>query len=414
MAVVILTHVFFAFFAVGGSTLAVFSEWWGGKKKDNDYIKLAKGLSKFLSDMMKINGVLGVAIVVLSIGLWSQFAAFLYSTQFWPFLIEGAVFLFLMIFSVIYHNTWDSMSRGLHIFVGMLTALFAMLAALFINSIWIFMMVPGEKWMETQSRWDAFNTPVLIESTIHMLLPCMINGALIIFVWSFWKAGRPGADQPYYAKVNKFTGAIGASLLFLQPLSGASFLWKVYSSTEKLDPPNPWTQLSGGAAQPFLYIMISLASLAMIGAIIYWVRKHDKGRTALLVASFFMFSAFFMGAYTREKARKPYLIWNVMGMDQRFTKTMQDKGIGGTAKQQVGAVINGEQVFQGCKGCHSYKGQGGSIGPDLTNIPEKYKNKKTELMSFISQPPSPANSVMTPFSGSDAELDALADYLLKK
>lgn len=413
MAVVILTHVFFAFFAVGGSILAVFSEWWGSRKKDNDYLRLARGLSKFLSDMMKINGVLGVAIVVLSIGLWSQFAAFLYSTQFWPFLIEGAVFLLLMIFSVIYHNSWDSASRGLHIFYGMLTALFAMLAALFINSIWAFMMVPG-KWMETQSRWDAFNTPILIESTIHMLLPCMINGALIVFVWSFWKSRHPGEDQPYYAKINKFSGAIGASLLFLQPLSGLSFLYKVYSSTKDLPTPNPWSQLSpGGTAQPFLYLMIGFASVAVIGAVIYWVRKHEKGKIVLLFASFFMFAAFFMGAYTREKARKPYLIWNVMGMDQRFTKTMQEKGISGSpAKQNAGAVINGEQVFQSCKGCHSYNGQGGTIGPDLTDVSGKYKDKRDDLKDFISAPPSPASNLMTPFSGSDAELNALVDYLL--
>jgi len=64
MAVVILVHVFIAFFAVGGSVLAVFAEWWGTKKKDNDYIRLARSVSGFLSDMMKINGVLGVAIVV--------------------------------------------------------------------------------------------------------------------------------------------------------------------------------------------------------------------------------------------------------------------------------------------------------------------------------------------------------------
>ena len=53
------------------------------------------------------------------------------------------------------------------------------------------------------------------------------------------------------------------------------------------------------------------------------------------------------------------------------------------------------------------------MGPDLTNVSQKYSNKKDELMDFIRQPPSPANMVMTPFSGSEAELEALADYLLK-
>ena len=411
MAVVILVHVFFAFFAVGGSVLAVVAEWWGTKKKDNDYIRLARSVSGFLSDMMKINGVLGVAIVVLTIGLWTPFGAFLYSTQFWPFLAEGGVFLLLMIFAVIYHNTWDSVSRGMHLFYGLCTAFFSIAAGVLINAIWAFMMVPG-KWMETQSRWDAFNTPILFESSTHLVLPCLINGALLVFVWTYWKSRKPSEDQQYYAKVNRFTARIGGTLLFLQPISGIFFLLKVKSATEALPTPNPWAQLSGGTATPFLYTMASLGTFAVICTIVYWIKGHEKGRKVLLAASIAMFIAFFIGGFTRERARKPYLIWNVMSMDQQFTKTMKDKlGIG--TEQAAGAVVDGEQVFQGCKGCHSYKGQGGSVGPDLTNIPQKYNNKKGELVDFIRQPPSPANMVMTPFSGSEPELEALADYLLE-
>jgi cytochrome bd-type quinol oxidase subunit 1 len=413
MAVVILVHVFFAFFAVGGSVLAVVSEWWGTKKKDDDYIRLGKSVSGFLSDMMKINGVLGVAIVVLTIGLWTPFGAFLYSTQFWPFLAEGGVFLLLMIFAVIYHNTWDSVSRGMHIFYGVLTAFFAIMAGVLINGIWAFMMVPG-KWIETQSRWDAFNTPILFESTTHLILPCLINGALLVFVWTYWKSTKPSEDQQYYKKVNKFTASVGGTLLFLQPISGIFFLLKVKSATETLPAPNPWLQLTSGAAQPFLYTMIGLGSIAVICTIIYWVKGYEKGRKALLAASIAMFIAFFIGGFTRERARKPYLIWGVMGMEQEFTKTMKDKGIGGKAGPAVGAVVDGEQVFQGCKGCHVYKGQGGSMGPDLTNVAQKYANNRAGLMDFIRTPPSPADMVMTPFSGSEAELEAVTDYLLEK
>ena len=50
--------------------------------------------------MMKINGVLGVAIGVLTRGLWGSFAKLLYSVMFWPFVIEGLFFLVLMIFSI--------------------------------------------------------------------------------------------------------------------------------------------------------------------------------------------------------------------------------------------------------------------------------------------------------------------------
>lgn len=412
MAAVILIHVFFAFFAVGGAVLSVAAEWWGTKKKDDDYLRLARSVSGFLSDMMKVNGVLGVAIVVLTIGLWSQFGAFLYSTQFWPFLAEGGVFLVLMIFSIIYYNTWDCAPRGRHIFYGVCAAVFALLAGFLINGIWAFMLVPG-KWIETQSRWDAFFTPILVESTLHILLPCLINAALLVFLWTYWKSGKTkGAEQVYFNKMNKFSGSIGAALLFLQPLSGVSFILKVKSATEKLPAPNPWAHLTGGMAKPFLYTMITLAVIAVVCAVVYWIRGHEKGRKALVAASLAMFLAFFIGGFTRERARKPYLVWGTMGMNQQFVKGSKAAGPA-AAVQPAGAALNGEQVFKQaqCQACHSYKGEGGSLGPDLSNLKSKYDRAK--LMGFVRQPPEPASMNMPPFSGSEEELGAIADHLLK-
>jgi cytochrome bd-type quinol oxidase subunit 1/cytochrome c551/c552 len=410
MATVILIHVFFAFFAVGGSVLSVVAEWWGTKKKDEDYIKLAKSVSGFLSDMMKINGVLGVAIVVLTIGLWSQFGAFLYSMQFWPFLAEGAVFLLLMIFSVIYHHTWNSLSRGGHIFIGILTGFFALMAGFLINGIWAFMLVPG-KWMQTGARWDAFFNPILVESTLHILLPCLINATLLVFLWTYLKSTKTqGAEQAYFNKMNKFTAKIGAALLFLQPLSGLSFLFKVKASTETLPAPNPWQQITDGMATYFLYTMITLATLAMIGGVLYWVQGHEKGRKALAAASLAMFLAFFMGGFTRERARKPYLVWGTMYMNQKFVPGNIAAPPAPAAVANTAAPVSGEQVIKdvGCMNCHA----GGAGAPSLTGLAQRYD--KAKLIDFVRQPKGAAANMMPPFPGSEQELEALADYLLTK
>ncbi len=406
MAAVILIHVFFAFFAVGGSVLSVAAEWWGTKKKDNDYLRLAKSVSGFLSDMMKINGVLGVAIVVLTIGLWSQFGAFLYSVQFWPFLLEGADFLLLMIFSVVYHHTWDSVSRGMHIFFGILTGFFALMAGFLINGIWAFMMVPGD-WIDSKTRWDAFFNPILGASTFHILLPTLINASLLVFLWTYWKSMKTkGTEQAYFNKMNRFTAVIGGSLLFLQPLlSGPHFLLTVKSATETLPAPNPWQQISNGMATPFLYAMITFGTIAIGCAVVYWVRGHEKGRVALAFAALAMFAAFFMGAFTRERARKPYLVWNTMYMNQQFVHGK---------KEHPGVTFTGEEVFKEnqCMSCHTFRGNGGSVGPNLTNVSQKYN--KADLMKFIKNPPEPANMAMPPFAGTDNDLDVLTDYLLNK
>jgi len=202
-------------------------------------------LSKFLADMMKINGVLGVMIIVLIIGLWGTFAKFLYSVMFWPFVIEGLFFFLMMIFSVLYNRTWNRVSEGLHLFFGFMASLFSIMAAFVINAIWAFMMIPG-KWLETRAPWDAIHTPIMWESFTHMLLPCLINGALFLFLFSFWKVKSSGADADYYEKINRFAARMGAALIFLQPLSGLSFLWKVKISSQGLADPNPWGQLWSG------------------------------------------------------------------------------------------------------------------------------------------------------------------------
>lgn len=401
MAVVILIHVFFAFIAVGGSTLAVFSEWLGRRKNEDDYISLAKRVTKFLSDMMKINGVLGVAIIVLAIGLWGTFSKLLYSVMFWPFVIEGLFFLLLMIFSISYNNTWDSVSPKTHIFFGFMTALSAIITAFLINGIWAFMMVPGD-WLTTHNRWDAFFNPILFESFLHLLLPCLINGALAVFLWTYWKSKTSDHDIDYYQKANKLTARIGGFLIFLQPLSGLSFLFKVKSATQNLTTPNPWSQLWTGLAQPYLHIMMTLAGIAVIFAILYWLLGHKKGRKFLVGTAIAAFVTFFVGGYAREKARKPYLIWGTMHMNQRV--------VGETVPAtKTGEEISGEQIFRDreCKACHVFRGSGGSVGPELVELHESYT--VDELKEFLLNP----SEDMPSFEGTAQETEALAKYVLE-
>ncbi len=402
MAIVILIHVFFAFIAVGGSILAVFSEWLGRKRNDNDYVTLARRLTKFLADMMKINGVLGVAIVVLLIGLWGAFAKFLYSVLFWAFAAEGLFFLILMIFSISYNNTWDKVSPRIHLFLGGVTAFAAIVTAFLINAIWAFMMTPGD-WLTSQNRWDAFFNPILWESFIHMLLPCIINGALVVFLWTFWKSRKTSPQIDYYKKANILTARIGASLIFLQPLSGLGFLLKVKSATENLPAPNPWGQIWSGPGQPYLRTMITLGVLAVIFALLYWLLGHEKGRKFLLGTAITAFVAFFMGGYTREKARKPYLIWNTMYMNQKLVGEKVPSAAGG-------GKVSGEQIFADweCRSCHTFQGKGGSVGPELVDLHESYN--LDELKEFLTNPPED----MPPFEGSEKDLDSLAGYLLEE
>lgn len=401
MAIVILIHVFFAFIAVGASTLAVFSEWLGRRKNDDHYIVLGRRVTKILADMMKINGVLGVAIVVLLIGLWGSFSKLLYSVMFWPFVTEGLFFLILMIFSISYNNTWDKTGPKTHLAIGLVTAFAAIMSAFLINSIWAFMMVPGD-WITTHNRWDAFLNPILWQSFLHMLIPCLINGALVVFLWTYWKSKTSDYEIEYYQKCNRLAGRIAALLIFLQPLSGLSFLLKIKSSTAGLATPNPWSQVWAGLARPYLQAMMTFAGVAVIFTILFWVLGHEKGRKFLLGTAIAVFVAFFMGAFTRERARKPYLVWGTMHMNQRMVK--EKAMVIPTAGESLG-----ESVFNDweCRSCHAFQGKGGTAGPELVDLDDKYS--VDELKKFLLKPPED----MPPFEGSIEELDALAKFVIE-
>ncbi len=392
MAIVILIHVFFAFIAVGTTAFVVFSEWLGYKKQDADYITGAKKISKLLSDMMKINGVLGVAIIVLMIGLWGGFTKTLYSIMFWVFLAEGAFFMLLMIFAILYNNTWDKVSRKTHIILGAGAAFSAVITGFLINSIWAFMLTPG-KWLQTGARIDAFNNPILWESTLHLILPCIINAALIIFLLTYKKTD--------YNKINRLSARIGAFFILMQPLSGLSFLIKIKSVSAQLPIPNPHSQLWTGLGKPYLYIMITLAVISALLSICYWILGHKKGRPALILASIAMFTTFFIGGYAREKARKPYLIWGTMFMNQKITSEIKNPLL----KPEK---MTGKNVYDAseCGACHIFQGEGSTMGPSIEDVSEYYD--KEDLKEFLKEPPED----MPAFEGTEEELEAMAEYLL--
>jgi cytochrome bd-type quinol oxidase subunit 1 len=321
--------------------------------------------------------------------------------MFWAFVTEGLFFLVLMIFSVSYNNTWDKTTPGRHIFYGIMTAFAAIMSAFLINAIWAFMMTPGD-WMTTQNRWDAFGNPILWESSIHMIIPCLLNGALFIFLWTYWKLKTSDRDLEFYEKMNKYTGRIAGILLFLQPLSGLSFLFKVKSATQELATPNPWQQIWTGLGKSYLHVMIGLAAVAVIFTILYWLLGHEKGRKFLIGTALAVFVAFFMGGYTREKARKPYLVWGTMYMNQKFVGEK-------TETAAVEGEISGEQVYQDweCGACHKLQGSGGNIGPELVDLHESYQLE--ELIEFLKYPPED----MPPVEAPDEEVEALAKYLLE-
>lgn len=420
MALVILTHVFFAFVATGGLALAFASEWIGYRKNSAFHDRFALGYVKFLSSMMKLNGVLGVAIVVLLIGLFPVFTTRLYNIFFWPLMLEVAIFMVMMASSIAYRLNWETVkNKGLHIAIGGLAAASAAAAALVINAAWAFMLTPGTYFSDPSLLKAIFN-PAMSASSLHLLLPCVLNAAMFAYIYAFFKLRKAGAaDSAYYSWLADYSGTIFAFGILLQPLSGLHFLF-----TLKGVNPAIFTNIVSGGVARFFWPMAGLAAVAVTASLIYLLSKK-KQRAVLLAGGLAALTAFSFGGYTRERARKPFLIYGHMYMTGALVAAAQPAGAAPAVKAEpvktaaakpaakaalVKAAVplmTREQGLEkyGCLVCHSYKGQGGTFGPALDQ--HLLHHSKEGLKKYLTSPP----ENMPPFEGTEKELDDFLNAL---
>ena len=69
---------------------------------------------------------------------------------------------------------------------------------------------------------------------------------------------------------------------------------------------------------------------------------------------------------------------------------------------------------QGCKGCHRIDGQGGSAGPDLSEVGRRLTPQQLR-QKLVASPPGKEGVFMPTFSHlSPADLDALVDFLSRQ
>lgn len=393
MACVILTHVFFAFVAVGGIVIALATEWIGLRRSGSYHDRFAEDYVEFISDMMKLGGVLGVTIVVLLIGLFPEFAKALYNIFFWPLVAEAAFFFVMMAATIFWRITWKTRAGTTgHLAAGVVAALAAVASALVINAAHAFMLTPG-RFFETGNLLDAVFNPTMAVSTTHLLIPCVANAAAFAFIYAMWKGSRTAGDkQQYYSWMRTYAGRIFAGAIILQPLSGLSFLLKIKSVNEGI-----YENIVGGGVSKFFWPMVGLGVIAVTGSIIFWATR-ERVVKPLLVGSIAALIAFSFGGYTRERARKPYLIYGHMYMNQALAvKEVERKA---TPKEMLSK--------KGCLACHRFGGEGGTFGPNLDE--HLYHHTKEELKKFLKNPP----PTMPPFSGSDDELNDFVDAITKR
>jgi cytochrome bd-type quinol oxidase subunit 1 len=441
IALVALLHIpFFVNFVMGAPIIAVISEWLGKKTGDPRYDKLSKNLSVMVLVTVGVGAFGGIALVATNLGLFPTFFSSAVRIFFWPLLIEISFFLIETIFIAIYRYTYDQMAhRPLHMVYGLLGAFGAWMSGFLINGLASFMLTPGI-WAETHNIFNAIFNPSFFASFTHRAIAAFSITGFFLIIYALWKHTRAKNDEEkeYGIWSLNYAGKWALIATAIQFLPGVWYLYSLEIGTRYAAPEGSVVpKFLGGEVFVFWFGGILLATLAILIAWFLAVQYPRRGVTVfgklILITSVLMILSTnaFMG-FSRERVRKPYLVYGLVYGNEMMSEMMknafaeqeaqQQQEISPTAQNQIivetstppppaaatGVVDPGFALFQqfSCIGCHTYNGQGGQVGPVLTEVGKRLT--ADEIKTLIQNPPAGMPLIAIP----SEDMETLVNFLI--
>ncbi|MDZ7372715.1 MAG: cytochrome ubiquinol oxidase subunit I [candidate division KSB1 bacterium] len=395
MAIVMLLHmIVFANFVVGGPVLAVITEYLSLRRKDPRFDLFARHLANMLFVAMVLGPVLGVGIVALNTGLFPRFFTTGVRVFFWPLAAEIVAFLLEAIFIVAYKYTWDRLRdrRGLHMSLGLLGALGSWSSMALINGLASFLLTPG-RWVQTRRTVDAVFNPSFLPSLLHRAVASLSLAAFFMVGYSLYMRKRE-PEPGYAAWALRYAGLWAVVTTSLQFVPGVWYLQKL--------PAEVWAKFLAGPLTPYWFGGILLAAAAIL--ILYYATHHASRalacpavRGAMWLSILMVVATTWLMGFSRERARKPYLIYGVMYGNQQWVQA--------EAPSQEAGAVDAKALFRThCAACHP------AIGGDPFTKARQYPTSDS-LAAFLRDPAAHGKPNMPPFDGTAEELQALVEHL---
>jgi len=217
-------HIVFAVVGIGLPALMVIAEWRWIRTGDGVYLELAKRWAKGAAILFAVGAVSGT-VLSFELGLlWPGFMRFAGSIIGMPFSLEGFAFFTEAIFLGIYLYGWNRVSRGAHLFAGIVVAASGVLSGIFV--------VIANAWMNTPAGFtmvggDAVNVrpfmamanAAAFPETLHMTLAAYAGTGLTVAGIHAIAILR-GNRSAFHRRALGIALTVGAPAAILQPLSG--------------------------------------------------------------------------------------------------------------------------------------------------------------------------------------------------
>ncbi len=398
IALVAVLHVFVSHFAVGGGAYLVLLERKANRDNDAGLLDYVRKHSKFFALLTLVFGAVTGVGIWFTIGLVSPEAtSSLIHTFVWGWAIEW-VFFFVEITSIlIYAYGWDRLDRAAHMAVGWVYFVAAWASLAVINGIITYMLTPG-RWLQTRAFWSGFFNPTYWPSLV------LRTGMSVVLAGMFGLVTGLRPASPVRERVLRYAGMwILLGTLFL--VLPARWYFASFPAEAKT-----YFTIVLPAMRHAVDLGVYAAGLSFLLAAVFAVAKPAWLR-APIVAVILLCGLVVMGTgeYTREVARKPFVIGSyIYANDLRLANlaTFDANGFAASAKwidasDQLG---QGRQIFaMQCGACHSVNG--------YRAMAPRVEGWSPEFATDILQHLPVLRGTMPPFAGDAHDRAAVGAYL---
>jgi cytochrome bd ubiquinol oxidase subunit I len=418
-------HVMISQFAVGGGLYLVMAEEKARRGGQEDWLPVLQQFSKFFLILTGVFGVVSGVGIWFAIGLVHPEATSTLIHNFvFGWAIEWVFFLIELTAAAVYYYTWDRVPAKLHLQVGWLYAAASVCTLVIINGILTFMLTPGDSWLavagtgqESSRFWQGFFNPTYWPSLLMRITVC----CALAGVWSLIIASRIDGDA--YPRLKSSLVRWSSQWLLpsfiLMPVFLIFYLAMVPESQRALLTLGISTIGSGAFSQVTRIALIMIMTSATITGLVYFF-GHRSPRDftfahALAVLALAL-GATASGEYAREMLRKPYVIGHHMysnGVRVANVTNLNANGYLATSMWTTGDSSSWERgvaMYRGqCASCHTIDGYRSlrrlTAGRDRRSL--------GNLLTLFHEPKpdSPYRRFMPPLTGTQTEINSLADYL---
>ncbi len=405
IAMVAIVHVFVSHFAVGGGLYLVLAERKALREKSQAIMDFVRKHTRFFMLLtMVFGGLTGVAIWFVISLIHPAATSLLIHTFVFGWAAEWVFFLVEIVALFIYFYTFGRMDDRTHQAIGWIYFGAAWMSLFLINGIIDFMLTPGV-WLADANFWSGFFNPTFWPSLFfRSFMSFMLAGCYGFVTATFLR------DEQARHRMIRYSGVWALASLILSVPAGWWYIAVLPEKAKGLVVGASPTITRAATVGAF-----SMAALAALVIILILLRPQSRSRALTVVV---MIAAMgYLGAFewSREAARRPYVINQVMYSNAILKKDVERINQDGFLKNakwvQHKEVTEANQLEAGrelflhqCFACHSLGGFNNDILSRTKNM--SYGAMRKYLVTIHEK-----RYFMPPFVGNEAELKALAAYL---